>query len=172
MTESSGWMEVDQPPVYTKDGRRFALILSSEGYKHVNVINRETNQRVPITSGKMVVTEIYFWDEVNHLIYFRATGPDDKPGQRHLYTVTDFESGNPGVVKCLSCDVTNTRGGDCNYNSFDFSEGIFPGFFGHPKKTQAYFQKNSLKEFCKNTQFRQLSLVFSSSLLGIVFEKK
>jgi len=123
MTESSGWMEVDQPPVYTKDGKRFALILSSEGYKHVNVINRGTNQRVPITSGQMVVTEIYFWDEVNHLLYFRATGQDDKPGERHLYTVTDFESGNPGIVKCLSCDVTNTRGGDCNYNSFDFSGG-------------------------------------------------
>ena len=44
MTESSGWMEVDQPPVYTKDGKRFALILSSEGYKHVNVINRGTNR--------------------------------------------------------------------------------------------------------------------------------
>ena len=28
-------------------------------------------QRVPITSGQMVVTEIYFWDEVNHLLYFR-----------------------------------------------------------------------------------------------------
>ena len=30
-----------------------------------------TIQRVPITSGEMVVTEIYFWDEVNHLLYFR-----------------------------------------------------------------------------------------------------
>jgi len=122
MTETAGWMEVDQPPVFTEDGRRFALILSSEGYKHVNVINRETNQRVPITSGEMVVLKIYFWDEVNHLIYFRATAKGGA-GERHLYTVTDFESGRPGVVDCLSCDVKNTRGGDCNYNSFDFSEG-------------------------------------------------
>ena len=38
-----------------------------------------------------------------------------------MYTVTDFKSGNPGIVTCLSCGVRNTRGGDCNYNSFEFS---------------------------------------------------
>ena len=27
-------------------------------------MNRDTNQRVPITSGSMVVTNIYHWDEV------------------------------------------------------------------------------------------------------------
>ena len=68
----------------------------------------------------MAVLKIYHWDEVNHLIYFRAT-KENGPGERHLYTVTDFESGNPGVVTCLSCGVRNTRGGECNYNSFEFS---------------------------------------------------
>ena len=90
------------------------------GFNHVNVINRDTNQRVPITSGNLVVLKIYHWDEVNHLIYFRAT-KENGPGERHLYTVTDFKSGNPGIVTCLSCGVRNTRGGDCNYNSFEFS---------------------------------------------------
>ena len=33
---------------------------------------RDTNQRVPITSGRMVVTNIYHWDEVNHEIYFKV----------------------------------------------------------------------------------------------------
>ena len=31
MTESNGWMEMDEPPVFTKDGKRFAIILPSEG---------------------------------------------------------------------------------------------------------------------------------------------
>jgi len=44
------------------------MILSSEGYKHVNVINRDTNERVPITSGAMTVTDIYHWDENLHLV--------------------------------------------------------------------------------------------------------
>ena len=120
MTEPSGWMELDQAPIFTKDGRQFAMVLSADGYKHINVINRDTNQRVPITSGKMVATKLYHWDEDAHLIYFKATRKGG-PGERHLYTVTDFESGRPGVVTCVSCDVLNTRGGACGFNSFEFS---------------------------------------------------
>ena len=30
------------------------MALSANGYKQVNVVNRDTNQRVPITSGAMV----------------------------------------------------------------------------------------------------------------------
>ena len=121
MTEPVGWLDLDHAPIFTEDGRQFAMILSSEGYKHVNVINRDTNQRVPITSGEMVVTNLYHWDEVDHKLYFRATRVGG-PGERHLYTVTDFKSGRPGVVECLSCSVTNTRGGYCGYNSFEFSK--------------------------------------------------
>ena len=47
-------------------------MLSADGYKHINVINRDTNQRVPITSGKMVATKLYHWDEKAHLIYFKV----------------------------------------------------------------------------------------------------
>ena len=32
------------------------MALSANGYKQVNVVNRDTNQRVPITSGAMVNT--------------------------------------------------------------------------------------------------------------------
>jgi hypothetical protein len=33
-------------------------------------------------------------------IYFRATRIGS-PGERHLYTVTDFKSGQPGIVACI-----------------------------------------------------------------------
>merc|ERR1719242_1214655 len=120
MTSPGGWLELEEAPVFTKDGRRFAMALSANGYKQVNVVNRDTNQRVPITSGSMVVTNIYHWDEVAHEIYFKATKVNS-PGERHLYKVTDFQSGQPGLVTCLSCDELNTRGGSCGYNSFEFS---------------------------------------------------
>merc|ERR1712106_309785 len=120
MTSPGGWLELEEAPVYTKDGRRFAMALSANGYKQVNVVNRDTNQRVPITSGNMVVTNIYHWDEENHEIYFKAT-KENSPGERHLYKVTDFQSGQPGLVTCLSCEELNTRGGSCGYNSFEFS---------------------------------------------------
>jgi hypothetical protein len=32
------------------------MALSANGFKQVNVVNRDTNQRVPITSGAMVST--------------------------------------------------------------------------------------------------------------------
>ena len=44
MTETTGWMDLDHVPIFTKDGRQFAMILSSEGYKHVNVINRDVTK--------------------------------------------------------------------------------------------------------------------------------
>ena len=90
MTENNGWMDLDHVPIFTKDGRQFAMILSSENYKHVNVINRDTNQRVPITTGDMVVTNIYFWDEEENKIYFRATRVGG-PGERHVCTYDIFE---------------------------------------------------------------------------------
>ena len=92
MTAPGGWLELEEAPLFTRDGRRFTMALSANGYKQVNVINRDTNQRVPITSGRMVVTNIYHWDEVNHEIYFKAT-KEDSPGERHLYKVTDFQVG-------------------------------------------------------------------------------
>ena len=96
MTSPGGWLELEEAPVFTKDGRRFAMALSANGYKQVtimdvcnffhhltvpffrldfyfyvqvNVVNRDTNQRVPITSGSMVVTNIYHWDEVARSCY-------------------------------------------------------------------------------------------------------
>ena len=120
MTSPNGWLELEEAPVFTKDGRKFAMALSANGFKQVNVINRDTNQRVPITSGAMVVTNILHWDQVNHEIYFKAT-KENSPGERHLYKVTDLESGHPGRVTCLSCQELNSRGGACGFNEFEFS---------------------------------------------------
>ena len=42
----------------------------------MNIVNRDTNQRVPVTSGEMVVTEVMHWDENAHVVYFRGTRCD------------------------------------------------------------------------------------------------
>ena len=39
MTETQGWMDLDQVPIFTQDGRQFAMILSSEGYRRVLLEN-------------------------------------------------------------------------------------------------------------------------------------
>ena len=63
-----------------------------------------------------------YLSEAENLFFIQAT-KEDSPGERHLYKVTDFQSGQPGLVTCLSCDELNTRGGACGYNSFEFSSG-------------------------------------------------
>ena len=50
----------------------------------------------------------YFFLNINHHFNVKAT-KEDSPGERHLYKVTDFQSGQPGLVTCLSCDELNTR---------------------------------------------------------------
>ncbi len=36
MTEEKGWMELDKAPIFTKDGRQFAMALSADNYTHVS----------------------------------------------------------------------------------------------------------------------------------------
>ena len=35
MTSPGGWLELEEPPLFTKDGRRFTMALSANGYKQV-----------------------------------------------------------------------------------------------------------------------------------------
>ena len=35
MTSPGGWLELEEAPLFTKDGRRFTMALSANGYKQV-----------------------------------------------------------------------------------------------------------------------------------------
>ena len=39
MTSPGGWLELEEAPVFTKDGRRFAMALSANGYKQVTMMD-------------------------------------------------------------------------------------------------------------------------------------
>ena len=43
MTEPNGWLELDQPPVFTEDGKRFAMILPAEGIVVQKFFFKKTN---------------------------------------------------------------------------------------------------------------------------------
>ena len=38
MTSPGGWLELEEAPVFTKDGRRFAMALSANGFKQVCIV--------------------------------------------------------------------------------------------------------------------------------------
>ena len=39
MTSPGGWLELEEAPVFTKDGRRFAMALSANGFKQVRIVD-------------------------------------------------------------------------------------------------------------------------------------
>lgn len=68
--EKSGWLDMFTPPLFNKDGTKMLLIMSHDqggnngGYRHVTMIERRSNAKpIPLSKGKMVVTEILSWDE-------------------------------------------------------------------------------------------------------------
>lgn len=74
--ERNGWVEQFVPPLYSKDGTAFVLILPQKqgnrgDWRHaVLVTDATTNHPIvtALTSGLFVVTEIVAWDEDNHYV--------------------------------------------------------------------------------------------------------
>ena len=46
MKSPSGWLELEEPPLFTKDGRRFTMALSAGGYKQVGLKSEIQNSMV------------------------------------------------------------------------------------------------------------------------------
>ncbi|KAL7305171.1 hypothetical protein TKK_0002566 [Trichogramma kaykai] len=134
--EKHGWVEQFIPPLFSKDGNSFLLILpqkqnDNDYWRHVTLVSEATSpapKTTALTSGLFVVLEIVSWDEANNQVYYLANTEKD-PAQKHLYRVSSAEGLN-AVPRCLSCNITS--GGnddddlesrrDCTYNSAEFSQ--------------------------------------------------
>ncbi len=44
MTEDKGWLELDKAPIFTRDGRQFAMPLSADNRTQVNVVLKKNNK--------------------------------------------------------------------------------------------------------------------------------
>ncbi|XP_033227069.1 venom dipeptidyl peptidase 4 isoform X2 [Belonocnema kinseyi] len=125
-TEANGWVDQFAPPVFSKDGAAFLLILpqkqSDKGdWKHLVLVSNATTdaKTTALTSGTFVVTEIVSWDQENHFVYYLATSEKD-PAQQHLYRVSLLDRRRKS--KCLSCNVKGKSDGvRCLYNQARFS---------------------------------------------------
>jgi len=116
--QNDGWLDVFQPPKYSKDGNSFLQILPMKvgelHYPHIKFHNE--NDAKFITSGKFVVTSILIWNEEDSKVYFIGTGESSSvgPGSRHLYvakTDTNVE------VDCITCKLLTQRNQECLLNS-------------------------------------------------------
>ena len=120
--QNDGWLDVFQPPKYSKDGESFLQILPMKvgelHYPHIKFHNENDDKF--ITSGKFVVTSILIWNEEESKVYFIGTGenPSPGPGSRHLYvakTDTNVE------VDCITCKLLTQRDQECLLNSIMMS---------------------------------------------------
>ena len=57
MTSPGGWLELEEPPVFTKDGRRFAMALSANGYKQVRLLFDAASVHFETLFRLMLLTE-------------------------------------------------------------------------------------------------------------------
>ena len=74
--ERNGWVEQFVPPLFSKDGTSFLIILPQKqgnrgDWRHAVMVSNATSKYpeiTSITSGLFVVTEIVAWDEDNHYV--------------------------------------------------------------------------------------------------------
>uniref|UniRef100_T1JEK3 Venom dipeptidyl peptidase 4 n=1 Tax=Strigamia maritima TaxID=126957 RepID=T1JEK3_STRMM len=116
-TGGQGWVDITPPPLFSKAGNKyFAIIPALHGnsgfYKQLAAKTIPDNRLDFLTNGKLEVTDIKYYDEVDKAVYYIAA-PEGKPGQRHLHRV--FESIKGG--DCLTCHL----GPDCLYVDAIFS---------------------------------------------------
>ncbi len=66
-----------------------------DGWRHLYLVQTETGEIHPVTSGKWVVREIDSIDKKNRMIWFRASGmnPDEDPYYVHYYRI-GFDGSN------------------------------------------------------------------------------
>uniref|UniRef100_A0A1W7RAN4 Venom dipeptidyl peptidase 4 n=1 Tax=Hadrurus spadix TaxID=141984 RepID=A0A1W7RAN4_9SCOR len=118
-----GWLEMNQSPLFTDDRKRYFLRVpvadaDAGSFRHVTSFNIETGRRDYLTHGKYDVTKIVAYNGEENTVYFIKTLPD-KPGERHLASVTDTTANISRIEKCLSCDLYD----ECLYNEAIFSPG-------------------------------------------------
>jgi hypothetical protein len=71
MREDSGWLDV-QRPLYASSGASFLTLLSQPqsggvgNYRHLTLVT--DGVATALTSGRLVVTGVYGWDEVNAIV--------------------------------------------------------------------------------------------------------
>ncbi|KAG5896521.1 hypothetical protein JTB14_020494 [Gonioctena quinquepunctata] len=124
LVSQEGWLELFTPPIFSKDGSKFVLILSQDqggnsGYRHIVMFNTiENAQEMPLTKGKFVVTSILAWEHENNLIYYLANTEPDSAVQ-HLFTVSPESK----EITCLTCDLKSKHNltMPCSYNTAEFS---------------------------------------------------
>jgi dipeptidyl-peptidase 4 len=111
---TNGWVEFYTSPFFNKDGSQMIYIEPYNDYRHLQVLDLNSNSVSPRTSGKFIVTEILKYNQENDVILYTANLESDIKAQ-HVYAVKN-EAGKTPV--CLTCELHESY----SYYGADVSE--------------------------------------------------
>lgn len=117
--EGEGWVDQYAPPLYSKDGTKYFVIVPARDgpyglFPQVALKTISDGKLQFLTHGKWEVTKILAYDEIEQFVYY-LMAPEGKPGQRHMYRVAEGDIEKSG--ECLTCAM----GPDCLYVTAKFS---------------------------------------------------
>lgn len=117
LESSSGWIEFYTAPFFNKNGTEMIFIGSHDDYRHVKVLNLNTNALTARTSGKYIVTEILKYNKENDVVLYTANLEDDIKAQ-HVFATKNIQGTTANAV-CLTCNLHEGY----SYYSAEVSEG-------------------------------------------------
>jgi len=79
----AAWVEAHQNLTWLKDGRRFVFRSERDGWDHLYLASRDSDQLRQVTQGSHDVINLVHVDEDSEEVYYIAS--PDKPTQRYLY---------------------------------------------------------------------------------------
>lgn len=112
---TEGWIEFFTAPLFNGDGTEMIFIGSTDGYRHIKVLNLNTKAVSNRTSGKYIVTEILKFNKDNNVIIYTANTEEDIKAQ-HVYAIKNVNGAQP---VCLTCKLYDGQ----SYYSAEVSEG-------------------------------------------------
>lgn len=116
LESSKGWIEFYTTPFFNENGSEMIFIGSQDDYRHVKVLDLNTNVLTARTSGKFIVTEILKYIKNDNIILYTANLESDIKAQ-NVYGIRNQNGAN--TPTCLTCNLHDGY----SYYSAEVSEG-------------------------------------------------
>ncbi|XP_035208378.1 inactive dipeptidyl peptidase 10-like [Stegodyphus dumicola] len=116
-----GWIDLNDPIFFGQGGRCWFLRLPlPEGhyghYKHVAIAYNDTKHVDYLTQGRYDVARVVAYHEGTNTVFYLTT-IENRPGERHLFSVSGKKTRSVTFTKCLTCDEAY----NCLFNNVIFS---------------------------------------------------
>ncbi|XP_055931792.1 inactive dipeptidyl peptidase 10-like isoform X2 [Argiope bruennichi] len=116
-----GWVDLRGPIFFGQGGKNWYIRLPlPEGqhghYQHVAMANNDTRHVDFLTQGRYDIHKVVAYHEASNTVYYLTT-LENRPGERHLFSVSGKKARAATFTKCLTCE----EGEGCLFFNVHFS---------------------------------------------------